>query len=114
MLQPARLMLVLVACPLITPPIHAQTGLQNPVQVKEPTRLDWKFAVSGFGPNSDQVPADYDSKAQKYLLFVPKNYQPTKDWPLIVFISPGDTPAGWSNFQKVCEKHCILFCSPYG
>ena len=92
---------------------YSQTGIRKSVSVSAPTRLDWKFAVSGFGANAAKLPGDYDSKKQTYFLYVPKTYQPNRDWPLIAFISPGNGPAGWNNWKSVCEKHGVLFCSPY-
>lgn len=89
------------------------TGFQDKVQISAPTRLDWKFAASAFGPNAAKVPADYDSRRQHYQLFVPRDYKPMKDWPLVVFISPGDDPLGWRYWQKTCEKAGALFCAPY-
>lgn len=83
------------------------------VTVSAPTRLDWEFACRGFGPDAAQLPKGFDSKKQKYQLFVPKTYAKTKAWPLIIFISPSNGPSGWSNLQKVCEKEGTLFCSPY-
>jgi predicted esterase len=83
------------------------------VTVSAPTRLDWEFACRGFGPDAAQLPKGFDSKKQKYQLSVPKTYAKTKAWPLVVFISPGNGPSGWSNLQKVCEKEGLLFCSPY-
>src|SRR2546421_7521928 len=81
-------------------------------KVSAPTRLDWRFAVQGFGSGSAKLAADYDSTKQKYQLFVPKDYQAGKICPLVVFISPGDGPAGLSSWQKICVKEGVLFCSP--
>lgn len=90
------------------------TGFQDKVQIAAPTRLDWKFAASAFGPDVAKVPADYDSRKQSYQLFVPRDYDDTRAWPLVVFISPGDDPLGWRHWQKPCEKAGALFCAPYG
>jgi dienelactone hydrolase len=81
--------------------------------VTEPTRLDWQFAASGFGPAATKLPEGYDSRAQRYLRYVPKSYQADRAWPLVVFISPGNDPLGWRFWQKVCEKEGLLFCAPY-
>lgn len=89
------------------------TAQLKEVKVEAATRLDWEFAASGFGANALKLPKDYDSREQRYQLFVPKNYTKEKAWPLIVFISPSDQPAGWSSWQKVCEARGILFCSPF-
>jgi len=89
----------------------AQTGARE-VKVAGPTRLDWQFASQGFGAGPAKVPADYDSTKQRYQLYVP----PVKKkaaWPLIVFISPGDKPAGLSAFKAVCDREGVLFCSPF-
>ncbi|MFO0864913.1 MAG: PDZ domain-containing protein [Gemmataceae bacterium] len=107
MLRFAAAAWLIVACPFLA---HAQP---KDAIVSAPTRLDWEFACRGFGPDAAQVPKGYDSKKQKYQLFVPKTYAKTKTWPLVVFISPGNGPSGWSNLQKVCEKEGMLFCSPY-
>jgi hypothetical protein len=90
------------------------TGFQHKVQISAPTRLDWKFAASAFGADAAKVPADYDSRQQHYQLFVPRDYDPKKSWPLVAFISPGDAPLAWRSWQKACEKAGALFCAPYG
>jgi hypothetical protein len=90
------------------------TGFQDKVQIAAPTRLDWKFAASAFGPDAAKAPADYDSRQQHYQLFVPRDYDDKKSWPLVAFISPGDDPLGWRPWQKACEKAGALFCAPYG
>lgn len=93
---------------------HAQTGVRD-MKVAEPTRLDWAFAVQGFGPKAGVLPADFDLTKQRYQLFTPKGYKADKTtaWPLVVFISPGDAPMGLASWKTVCEKHGVLFCSPY-
>jgi len=92
----------------------AEVGYQAEVKVSAPTRIDWEFAVGNFGIDKPKLPADYDSRKQRYLLFVPKDYTANKDWPLVVFISPGDDPLGWRFWQKPCEELGMLFCAPYG
>src|SRR5262249_31670098 len=79
------------------------------MQVSRRTRLDWEFAVKEFGPNSAKLPASYDSRKQLYQLYVPKDYDAARTWPLVVFISPGDDPLGWRAWQKVCEDNDVLF-----
>jgi predicted esterase len=90
------------------------TGFQEKVQVSAPTRLDWKFAASAFGAEAAKLPADYDSRQQHYQLYVPRDYDSKKTWPLVVFISPGDDPLGWRQWQKTCESAHALFCAPFG
>jgi hypothetical protein len=92
----------------------AITGLHKGVRVSEPTRLDWQFAVSSFGPHNANLSKDYDSRKQRYQLFVPKKYKGSNAWPLVVFISPGDDPLGWRYWEKPCRKLGMLFCAPYG
>jgi hypothetical protein len=106
---PLGLVLALAGVAGAAPP----TGFQDKVQISAPTRLDWKFAAFAFGPDAVKVPTDYDSRRQHYQLFVPRDYDPAKTWPLVVFISPGDDPLGWRSWQKTCEKVGALFCSPY-
>jgi hypothetical protein len=107
---PLTLLLALAGPAGAAPP----TGFQDKVQISSPTRLDWKFAASAFGPDAAKLPADYDSRRQHYQLYVPRDYDPDKSWPLVVFISPGDEPLGWRHWQKTCEKAGALFCAPYG
>ena len=84
------------------------------VRVSQPTRLDWEFAAESFGRDAAaDVPADYDSKKQKYQFYGPYESIATRPWPLIIFLSPSNDPVGWPNFESVCEREGILFCSPY-
>lgn len=92
----------------------ADVGFQPEVKVGAPTRIDWEFAVAGFGLDKPKLPADFDSRQQRYQLFVPKDYDAKKTWPLLVFISPGDDPLGWRFWQKPCAELGMLFCAPYG
>jgi hypothetical protein len=101
--------LVLAARAAAAPP----TGFQPEVRVEAPTRLDWEFAASAFGADAARVPAGYDSGKQRYQLFVPRAYDPSRAWPLVVFVSPGDDPLGWRHWQKVCEDSDVLFCAAY-
>ena len=89
------------------------TGFQAEVRVKRPTRLDWEFVASGFGPKAAKLPSTFDSRQQRFQLFVPKTYNAKRAWPLVAFISPGDAPMGWRYWQKLCERHDMLFCAPY-
>jgi len=78
------------------------------VQVSAPTRLDWQFAVRGFGADAARLPAGFDSTGQRYQLFVPTTYQPNRAWPLVVFLSHSPQPAGWQAWKKVCVKEDML------
>jgi pimeloyl-ACP methyl ester carboxylesterase len=89
------------------------TGLQPEVRVRGATRLDWAFAVRAFPPAAARVSAAYDSRAQRYQLFVPATYKATATWPLVVFVSPGDDPLGWRAYGKLCEDSDVLFCAAY-
>ena len=90
-----------------------KTGFQAEVKVAQPTRLDWEFAASGFGPKALQLPSTFESRQQRYQLFVPRTYNVKQTWPLVVFISPGDAPLGWRFWQKLCQQNDLLFCAPY-
>src|ERR1051325_3191964 len=88
----------------------ASIGSAQPAErkVTAATRLDWEFAVQGFGPGAAKLPAGFDSTKQRYQLFVPKQYDAKKTWPVVLFISAGDEPAGWSAWQKVCEQEGVF------
>jgi predicted esterase len=93
------------------------TGLQPEVTVSAETRLDWIYCVAN--QSAAQAPPEwlegYDSTAQRYQLYVPPGYtaRGKKTWPLVLFISPGDEPAGWEAWQAVAEREGVLFASPY-
>lgn len=91
---------------------RAQTGTRE-VTVAAPTRLDWTFASHGFGSDAGKVPAGYDSAKQRYQLYVPAVKAKPDRWPLVVFISPGEKPAGLSSWKVVCDREGVLFCSPF-
>ncbi|MBC7817112.1 MAG: hypothetical protein IAG10_09520 [Planctomycetaceae bacterium] len=110
-----------------------ESGYQKEVTVREATRLDWVFAVSNQSVINPPVEwlEGYDSTKQRYEVFVPAAAKdaPTKPkpkskakekeaeqegLPLVLFISAGDQPAGWSQLQSVCQQRGIAFASPYG
>jgi hypothetical protein len=88
-----------------------ETGFRPEVRVHEATRLDWEFAARALGPGPARLPTGYESRRQRYQLFVPPSYKPTRAWPLVLFVSPGDDPLGW---RKPCEDGEALFCAAYG
>ncbi len=83
------------------------------IAVAAPTRLDWAFAAGDFGPEGKNLPNDYNARAQRYQLNMPKDYNANKSWPLVLFISAGAGPAGWNNFRQTCNERDMFFCSPY-
>jgi len=101
---------LILACFLGAPPKLGAQALKE-MRVSAPTRLDWQFAAFGF--KTSKLPADYDSSKQRYQLHVPSGYKANKAWPMVVFISAGDGPAGWNEWKKTCAKHGVFFCSPY-
>jgi hypothetical protein len=91
-------------------------GYHAKVAVTAPTRMDWTFVLAN--QSLEKLPADwlpdYDSTRQHYELFVPPDYDPKRTYPVVLFISPGDGPAGWKNWEKVCKERGILFASVHG
>lgn len=91
-------------------------GYQAKVKVSAPTRIDWTFAVSN--QSVEKPPAewlgDYDSTKQTYEVFVPPNYDSKKSCAVVLFISPGNGPGGWKEWEPVCKKEGIIFASPHG
>ena len=102
---------------LATACLAAETGYQKDVTVAEPTRLDWTFVVSNqsvIDPPADWL-RGYDSRQQRYELFVPPAPKGKNEGlPMVLFISAGDAPAGWSQLESVCKQKGILFASPHG
>jgi len=91
------------------------TGFQSSVGVTRDTRIDWVYVLANQSPRT--VPADwlidYDSKKQTYQLYVPRNYDPKKSYPLVLFVSPSDKATGFRNWQRVCEEQQIVFAGPH-
>lgn len=97
--------------------VPASGKVASGVRVSAPTRLDWIFALANQSPEKapDQWLKGYESTEQSYDLFVPEKNTPTdsaRGFPLVVFISAGNNPVGWSNWQDVCRKHGVLFAAP--
>ena len=94
-----------------------EPGYRREVSVSQPTRLDWVFALSNQSrpePPTEWV-RGYESSDQKYELFVPPAKKDQKrGHPVILFISAGDAPAGWSQLESLCKQKGILFASPFG
>jgi len=112
-------LLLLVLALSQTAPCLAQPakGYQAKVNVSAPTRLDWTFALANKSlekPPADWLPADYASAKQQYELFVPPTYNPKQSYPVVLFISPGDGPGGWKEWETVCKKAGIIYASPFG
>ncbi len=61
-----------------------------------------------------KLPDSYDSTRQKYQLYVPPAYDASKAWPIVLAVSPGDSPLGWASWRKTCEDRGVIFCAPYG
>ena len=91
-------------------------GHHDQVNVGAATRLDWIFAVANQSPANPpgDWQAEYDSTKQQYELFVPAGLNPRKAAPLVLFISASDKPAGWKQWQTVCQQAGVVFASPYG
>jgi hypothetical protein len=91
-------------------------GYHAQVKVAAPTRLDWVFAVANQSPAEPpaQWLTGYESTEQKYELYVPENLDKRKPAPVVIFISAGESPAGWGQWQAVCKKAGVIFASPFG
>lgn len=112
--MPRCLIAAVLLASLCRPEPAAAQGGAKEQRVAAPTRLDWEFAVRGFGADAARLPAGFDSAKQRYQLYVPKNYQANRAWPLVLFISAGEQPAGLGAWQKLCEREGVFFASPHG
>jgi hypothetical protein len=108
------LILLLGGAPLWCAPPAPETGFFLEVAVRQPTRLDWEFVAGTFGPEAARIPADYHSAENTYQLFVPPAYKPGRPAGLVLFVSPGDDPLGWTAWQKACNDRDLFFAAPYG
>lgn len=91
------------------------SGYHKEVAVAAETRIDAVYPLANQSPV--QAPEgwldDYDSTSQRYELFLPPRYHARRSWPVVVFISPGNQPSGWSSFRQACTSLGIIFASPY-
>lgn len=111
----AFVMLAVLACGPGAATAQPVRGYQPEMRVQEPTRIDWVFALANQSraePPADWI-RDYDSAQQRYELFVPPNLDPRKPTPLVLFISPGNRPTGWSQWQRVCQPSGVIYASPF-
>jgi hypothetical protein len=86
------------------------------VLVSAATRLDWTFALANQSidpPPADWLPGDFDSRKHSYELFVPPDYSPKQVYPVFLFVSAGNDPSGWKQWEPVCKQHGVIFASPY-
>ncbi|MGE3409562.1 MAG: hypothetical protein AB7I37_22280 [Pirellulales bacterium] len=102
------------ALPAAEPPRDYQAS----VSVSAPTRLDYVFPAANQSPAeppANWLPAEYDSTAQRYELFVPPDYKAKAKsrYAVMLFISPGAEPTGWSSFEAAARKQKIIFASPF-
>jgi hypothetical protein len=107
-----RLLLVCVGLGLVRPaPAAPPVGYQPQVKVTAPTRLDWTFTVTN--RSLGELPSDflpgYDSTVQTFELYVPPRRDPKQPLPVVVFVSPGNDPAGWKNFEGPCKQLGFVF-----
>jgi predicted esterase len=111
--RPYFLVLLLLTLPDLL--LAAEKGHQKQMPVQAATRIDCVFPLANQSPA--EPPADwlpkYNSKQQKYELFVPQSYKPTQPAPLILFISPAKQPMGLAQWKAVCEEHGAIFASPF-
>lgn len=116
-----RLLLLTLFCVLSTAECttanaaEPTTGYQRSVKVTAATRLDMVFPLANQSPKSvpDKWLEGYDSTQQTYELFVPKNYTERKSWPVMLFVSPGDSAMGWGPLKDLCTKRGIIFAGPH-
>jgi pimeloyl-ACP methyl ester carboxylesterase len=105
-----RVVLIVFALVLPASARLQEKEFQPDRRVRQPTRLDWEFVNRA----ETRLPGNYDSRKQRYQLFVPHNYSNKRAWPLILFLSPGDDPVGWRVWRAPCESAGFLFAAPFG
>ncbi len=113
----SRFVLAVLLALTLTTTVAAQAprGYHASHPVSAPTRLDTVFPLANQSlvePPADWYPG-YDSTAQKYELYAPQKIDPKKTYPVVLFISAGPTPAGWSSWKSLCEQQQIIFASPF-
>lgn len=90
-------------------------GYRSGLAVTAATRLDWTV-VDGKKSLTETptLMAMYESKNQRYDLYVPADLDPAVPAPVVLFISHEARPAGWGAWQNVCVKEKAIFAAPHG
>ena len=91
--------------------VLAQGVFVQKLPIKKPTTLDWKYATSiDFLklPSDSESKSKYQVRKQTYDFFGPRK-KPKGELALILFISPGNVPLEWKQFEPVCRSRQILF-----
>jgi acetyl esterase/lipase len=91
-----------------------EEGYHARVPVLAPGRLDWTILVSAESLDPEPIRAmpDYDSTKQSYELFIPSGYKPEQEYPLILYVSPGDGD-GWSHWRQLCQSRGAFLVAPH-
>ncbi len=87
---------------------YSQGIFAQKLRVQEESQLDWKYAAERIAAVASEPVENYKPRKQLYDLFGPRQ-APSRDLPLILFISPGKVPLEWKQFAPVCQRHGILF-----
>ncbi len=92
-----------------------RNGYHKEVAVTAETRIDSIYPLANQSPKQapDGWLDGYDSTKQRYELFLPPSYDAGRSWPVVVFISPGNQPAGFASFRTACTNLGVIFASPY-
>lgn len=82
------------------------------VIVSEPGQLDWAFTI---GPQSVAPASDGRPVHARYQLLVPDGDDagPAGPAAVVLFVSAEDEPAGAAAWKPLCDKHDLVFASPW-
>jgi hypothetical protein len=91
-----------------------EEGYHARVPVLAPGRLDWTILVSAesLDPEPAGTMPEYDSTQQSYELFIPSGYKPEQEYPLILYVPPGDGDGG-SLWKQVCQSRGAFLVAPH-
>ena len=87
------------------------------VKVQAPTRLDWKYAVTGQSlaePRDLGFEKPYRSTSQRYDLYAPDRRIVVEPLPLVLFISFRSTPMAWPYVGPTCRREGAIYVEPHG
>ena len=90
--------------------VFSQGVFVQKLRVQQESRLDWRYAAeqNSIEEASTERMDKYSSRKQLYDFFGPPR-PPSRELPLILFISPGNVPLEWKQFAPTCQKHGVLF-----
>jgi pimeloyl-ACP methyl ester carboxylesterase len=100
---------------IVVPRQGLRLGYNPRVRVLAGSRLEPTFAAADdvLASTPRDALVGYQSRQQRYQLYIPTTYQHNQAHPLILFLSASSSPDEFTIFDALCRKYGVLFACPY-